>query len=170
MRAHAFHRFAHHPLCSGYADEVYAIGRTVRVCRGCALGLVGALLGAVAGLALSPAPIFAWASLLTAASLAWISRKVRLSKYGSRLTSSALAAFAAVSGIAPAVCTSLIVLIWFARYRKVGPDRTPCKACPEHGWPVCSGIAPMIRRERAFQRLSGHWLEQSASTRATSDY
>jgi hypothetical protein len=168
--AHAFHRFAHHPLCSAYADEVYVVGRTFRVCRGCALGLIGALLGVTAGFALSPGAALVWGSLSAAIGLAWLSRSVRFSKYGSRLASSALAAFAAANGVAPAACAILIVLGWFARYRNTGPDRAPCKTCIERGQAICAGIAPLIRRERAFQRLSGRWLAESASGRVATRY
>jgi len=44
-------------------------------------------------------------------------------------------------------------------YRRRGPDRAPCAACPEAAGPgPCSGLAPVVRRERAFQRLAGAWI------------
>ncbi|HEX7489197.1 MAG TPA: hypothetical protein VF341_09850 [Anaeromyxobacteraceae bacterium] len=44
-------------------------------------------------------------------------------------------------------------------YRRRGPDRSPCVACPERGRPqVCSGFAPMARREKAFSRLAARLL------------
>src|SRR5579859_1379561 len=47
--AHAFHRFAHHPLCDRYQEELIPLGRRTRVCRGCSLALLGVLVGAGAG-------------------------------------------------------------------------------------------------------------------------
>jgi hypothetical protein len=49
-----------------------------------------------------------------------------------------------------------------ALYRRSGPDRTPCDACPERLRPEpCRGIAPVVRRERAFRRLAGRWMSTS---------
>jgi hypothetical protein len=46
-----------------------------------------------------------------------------------------------------------------ALYRRRGPDRTPCASCPERNLTQpCRGIAPIIRRERAFRRIAGRWL------------
>jgi hypothetical protein len=55
-RAHAFHRWAHHPLCSRYAAEVVRLGRRTRVCLGCSLTAAGALAGGALGLLLPAAP------------------------------------------------------------------------------------------------------------------
>ena len=49
-RAHAFHRFAHHPLCERYANELVPLGRRTRLCRGLLLG-TGLAVGLVVGLA-----------------------------------------------------------------------------------------------------------------------
>src|SRR3954471_6162611 len=54
QRAHAFHRFAHHPLCERYASELIPLGRRARLCRGCASAATGALLGALSALVLRP--------------------------------------------------------------------------------------------------------------------
>ncbi|HET8714991.1 MAG TPA: hypothetical protein VFM16_04150, partial [Holophagaceae bacterium] len=43
-RAHAFHRFAHHPLCAEYAGERLRVGK-VHLCRGCTLLGAGLLAG-----------------------------------------------------------------------------------------------------------------------------
>ena len=46
-----------------------------------------------------------------------------------------------------------------ALYRRRGPDRTPCATCAERNSTTpCRGIAPIVRRERAFRRLAGQWL------------
>ncbi len=55
-RAHDFHRYAHHPLCSRYAAEVIRLGRRTRICLGCTLTGLGALAGAALGLAVPAAP------------------------------------------------------------------------------------------------------------------
>jgi len=56
VRAHAFHRYAHHPLCERYRGELIALRGRTRVCRGCAYALLGAVSGAVVGLAVSSTP------------------------------------------------------------------------------------------------------------------
>src|SRR3990172_5780311 len=64
-RAHAFHRFAHHPLCPAYASEVILLGRRTRLSRGCALAAAGTAAGALAAFAAPvpppsrPAPVLA---------------------------------------------------------------------------------------------------------------
>ena len=55
-RAHAFHRFAHHPLCGRYAAEVIRIGRRTRICLGCSLTALGAVAGVALGLLRPAAP------------------------------------------------------------------------------------------------------------------
>ena len=66
-----------------------------------------------------------------------------------------------LAGIALALFSAIAVAVVWAGYRKRGPDRTPCAGCPE-GPPHagCSGFAPIVRRERAFQRLSSRLLDQ----------
>lgn len=48
--AHAFHWFAHHPLCEEYGDDVVRFGGRMRVCKGCFMFAVGMMLGAIAGI------------------------------------------------------------------------------------------------------------------------
>src|SRR5690349_17198358 len=67
-RAHAFHRFAHHPLCGRYQTELIRLGRRTRICRGCALAALGGLCGVVAGL-LSPPTLASTIALGSAGSL-----------------------------------------------------------------------------------------------------
>jgi hypothetical protein len=66
-------------------------------------------------------------------------------------------------GIALAAFSAAAIAAVWAGYRKRGPDRSPCARCPE-GPPHagCSGFAPIVRRERAFQRLSSRLLRQRA--------
>lgn len=172
-RAHAFHAFAHHPLCAPYEGEVLRAGRRVRICRGCTLVAAGAAAGLLAG-ALLPSPPAAL-PLAAAAALA-LAAPAAVSRRGGRprpklLTRFApvlVAAWSAASGLrtgsltgataaalAVAVVAAAIVL-----YRRRGPDRTACAACPEpRAGNVCSGFREIARRERAFRRLAGRWID-----------
>jgi len=53
-RAHAFHRFAHHPLCERYAGELVPLGKRTRICRGCAASALGSLAGSLAAYSFQP--------------------------------------------------------------------------------------------------------------------
>ncbi len=160
-RAHAFHRFAHHPLCDRYAPELIPLGRRARLCRGCAFTALGAALGTITG-ALLPA------CGLPALALAWLAlgaaRGRRPGKLVTRLVPSAGLAAAASAGLAadrpwllaPVVASALA--LW-ALYRRRGPWRRPCEGCPEYGAAeICSGFRPIARREAAFRRLASSWL------------
>ncbi|MFL5298892.1 MAG: hypothetical protein ACJ79R_00950, partial [Anaeromyxobacteraceae bacterium] len=47
------------------------------------------------------------------------------------------------------------------RYRRRGPDRGPCTACPERPLPAaCSGHRRVVRRERAFARVAARLLSR----------
>jgi hypothetical protein len=166
-RAHAFHRFAHHPLCAAYRPEVVALG-TWRLCRGCLLAGCG-FLGGLGTAALAPrlAPAPAW--ILLGAWSAWllVLTRWRPSKLLSRFLPAAVAAFLTGQGLlagrpsgwALALLTLGLVAAFLRAYRLRGPHRTPCLTCPEGQGPgVCSGYLPQTRRERAFQRLTGRWL------------
>lgn len=175
--AHAFHRFAHHPLCKRYEDEVLRLGRRTRVCRGCALALVGSVVGAAIG-SLMGTPFSALASLALGIGLAGGSLRAPRSprsaqrigvprggfKIATRFAPAFAVAFALFSaihspstrslGIGVATCVSLLVLV--ALYRRRGPNRTPCISCPERlGATTCSGLRPIVRREKAVMRKSG---------------
>ena len=172
-RAHAFHRHAHHPLCGAYAGEVIRLGRRARACRGCALAALGALAGA--GLALAAPPLAAgavWAGVAAFAAAALLALRLPLRarrppKWATRALPMALGAAAATAGLrmgsAAGVAAALAALAAFGlavrAYRRRGPDRRPCGGCPEAAGPgVCSGLAPVLRRERAFRRLAGAWI------------
>jgi hypothetical protein len=179
-RAHAFHRLAHHPLCQAYAPEVIAIGRRARLCRGCALAAGGAAVGLAAGLA-APAPpaplLFAALAAFTVGVLASVWPPVperRRSKLVSRLLPMALGgavlsaglAAASLAGLAAAAGVGAAVAGATLAYHRRGPDRAVCPACSERALASsCAGYRPMARRERAFQRLAGRWIEAAIASR-----
>jgi hypothetical protein len=167
--AHLFHRWAHHPLCERYAGELVRIGRRARVCRGCAMSAIGCVVGGVAGVALGVAPwiAFAIAASFTALLVPTLLRprrrgpRARTSKWITRTAPTMAWAFSIGAGVrAPvyAIATLGLIALCTALYRRRGPDRSPCATCPERDAQPCSGFAPMILRERAFQRLSAKWL------------
>ena len=170
-RAHAFHRFAHHPLCQRYASELIPLGRRARLCRGCACAGGGTLLGAASALAThtSSHTLFVCSALGVTVFLA--SLAVRLPKVLGRGLAAALASFAGLSGLlsaelAPrALALSLLAFagafLWL--YRRRGPNRSPCQTCPERSAPrVCSGLRPIVQRERAFRRVAQRHLDSAA--------
>ncbi len=169
-RAHSFHRFAHHPLCAPYAGEVFRLGRRTRVCRGCALVALGAALGALAGAAGPRLPgALLGAALAVAGPLGVATTRSarRSSKLLTRALPAACAGAVAAAGLRAggglgfAVAGGVVaVSVVAARaYRQRGPDREPCRRCPERGAPsLCSGFRPLARREAAFGRLAGRWI------------
>jgi len=159
--AHAFHRFAHHPLCDLYAAEVFRLGRRTRICRGCTLALIGAALGTVAGV-VSGTPPLALASLTIAFALALT--RGRRPKTATRLVPAFGIAFALSSvvhrptglsiGLAGLACLGAGALA--VAYRLRGPNRSPCGTCPERAASTpCSGLRPIVLRERAMMRKTG---------------
>ncbi|HKA86062.1 MAG TPA: hypothetical protein VKE22_00300 [Haliangiales bacterium] len=167
--AHRFHRFAHHPLCDEYAGEVVRIGAKGRVCRGCLAVIAGAALGLGAGWLVTP--VVAAAALVVAVALVALSfvRRAgpRAPKWRTRLVPAAGLAAALASAVHAATAAGLALAVaalaagaaLHAAYRRRGPDRTPCAACPERLGPgPCRGFAEIVRRERAFRRLAGRWL------------
>jgi hypothetical protein len=169
--AHAFHRFAHHPLCDDYAGEVLRFGRRVRLCRGCTLAFAGAVAGCLLALVSVPGLLVA-GSALAAALLLAIAPLRDAGKLATRFWPALLLAFAITAGAlgaSPAgVGLSLLGLgagsFAVVRYRRRGPDRSPCSACPERSRAEpCRGFVEIVRRERAFGRLSGSWLQKSSA-------
>ncbi len=154
--AHAFHRFAHHPLCDEYAGEIVRLGRRVRICRGCSFTVLGLGIGVILRV---PLPI---AVLLLASAFVLVSILPRpRSKLPARLLPAVFVAAAIASGVreasvagAAVAATGLgVVAVAFVGYRRRGPDRGPCARCPERDRPVpCRGYAAIVRRERAFGR------------------
>jgi hypothetical protein len=181
--AHRFHRFAHHPLCKAYAGELVRLGPRARVCRGCSMTAVGLMMGVALGASFGPgtwvAPV-AWlvASLFALAgslrtpwppAAAGVPVPRRISKIVSRfLPALWLGAAIGQAFRAGLVATMLVggtagvgVGVFAALYRRRGPDRTPCTVCPERLLNPCSGFLPIVRRERAFRRLSGVMLHRN---------
>ncbi len=163
-RAHAFHRFAHHPLCAAYERELVPLGRRARICRGCLFAFAGGATGLAFASAAPRAPVTAVAALALAAALGVVSLRLRLPKVLSRFLPSALGGFALGGGIGPAAAAAASGAAYVLWHRSRGPDRRPCDACPERAVTVCSGYAPIVRRERAFGRLASRWLRRSACT------
>jgi hypothetical protein len=175
-RAHAFHRFGHHPLCEAYAGEVLRAGPRMLLCRGCSFAAAGSVAGVLGALA-SPLPhpaAFALALPLAAvaarAAVAQSGAAPRRGKLFTRAAPSAMAAALATLGLRAggpagvAVATTVLAIAFAAAalYRRRGPDRTPCRACPEREAPrVCSGYRRMTRREAAFARVAGRLLRSS---------
>lgn len=167
--AHRFHRFAHHPLCPAYAGEVVALGRW-RLCKGCALAGLGALAGALFALFVRPPGWVLIPALLAiaGAGLAGVATAPRLPKLLTRGLPAACAgmvlAGALLRGDGPGWTAALVVgggtglgITW---YRRRGPWRRPCEACPDRmERPACPGFRHAWRRERALRRLTGAWLK-----------
>jgi hypothetical protein len=165
LRAHRFHRFAHHPLCDEYAGELLQLRRRTRLCRGCTLFGAGLLAGLGAGLTMRPPPLFAVVVALVAAALAASSLFARSFKLVTRFLPGAGLAFAAGGGPWAVLASLGLGVVLAASYRRRGPDRSPCEACPERLRPEpCRGMAEIVRAERGFQRLSGRWLGRATFT------
>jgi hypothetical protein len=172
LTAHRFHRFAHHPLCDEYRGEVVRFGKRNRVCRGCLLAATGGVAGFVASVFL-PATPAALLSLWGAGVVGLIytiarrsPERVRPRKLVARFLPALLIAYAlgrsvqlGVVGCALAAAFALPLFGVLSFYRRRGPDRTPCASCAERNLATpCRGLAPIVRRERAFRRLAGQWL------------
>jgi len=174
-RAHSFHRFAHHPLCHRYAGEVVRLGRT-RVCRGCTFALAGGLAGGCTGLAIGGSALIAALGLAIATGLLGISLTLRPPKLVTRFVPAAFTALAItsgtltfeVTGIGVAIAALAIVVLLRVVYGRRGPDRSPCTTCPERELAPCSGYAPIVSRERAFQRVAASWMDQAIRRSAIS--
>lgn len=173
--AHAFHRWAHHPLCQEYAGEVFRFGHRFRLCRGCTLAALGALSGAALGLAgpaSRPGILAALTGLETMTALLGLSH-LRLPKLLTRYLPAALPPFLLIQawrypgawGWLLAVLTWAVAGVWILLYRRRGPDRGPCAACPEQtAQGICRGFRAIQTRERAFSRLSSRWIRQGSGT------
>jgi hypothetical protein len=164
-RAHAFHRFAHHPLCARYAGELMTLGRRNRICRGCAALAAGGVTGVLAAPWLAANTELAWAALAFGILSGALSLGVRLPKLAGRFMPAFSLAFAGVRGLAlgtyaPLLVALATVLVLFLAYRRRRPDRSPCQSCPERLAPApCSGFAAIVRRERAFRRVAQRLID-----------
>ena len=166
-RAHAFHRFAHHPLCDRYASELLTLGRRSRVCRGCAAVLAGLPFGGALVALLRPSHGVLGVALGVAAFFGALSLRVRLPKTLGRLVPACgIGAGFASAFTEPRGYWWLAVLAaagaGLALYRKRQPNRAPCAACPERLGPTpCSGVRPIVRRERAFRRVAQRLIDRA---------
>jgi hypothetical protein len=176
-RAHAFHRFAHHPLCDRYRDELISIGSRTRVCRGCTCAISGALAGTLLGALVQFPASAAVAFAMLATSVPILAQRferdrmqAECARVGKRWTRAlplgalALALVAGLrtqntAGVVTAASIAVTLLVLLRAYRGVGPDRSPCSDCPERTSPVpCSGFRDIVRAERAFVRRSRQLL------------
>ncbi|MEI9938238.1 MAG: hypothetical protein WDO69_13540 [Pseudomonadota bacterium] len=169
--AHAFHRFAHHPLCERYAGELIPLGRRARLCRGCAASALGSVMGLLAALAWQPSFSVLLGASALGLGLLLSSLARRLPKWLGRSAATACLGFACLNGLLSARGAPLFLAVgilvssaaFIARYRRRGPNRSPCQQCPERLLAVpCSGLRPIVRRERAFRRLAQRWLDAAA--------
>ena len=176
-RAHAFHRYAHHPLCDRYAGEVLRFRQRTRICRGCTFALLGATFGFAIGTALPITAMFAcsvsgFASVAAAVSVGRHPLRSAPRRRFSKLLTRALPAAGLAFGLGwcvraqdgPALALALGILsvtyTLHQYYKQRGPDRTPCSDCPERGQVVpCSGFRDIVRAERAFVRRSHALLD-----------
>jgi hypothetical protein len=180
-RAHAFHRFAHHPLCDRYAGEVIRLRGRTRVCRGCTYASAGALFGFAVGAVLPITAVFA--SVIAGISLAAAGMSVARNEArttrrssGSGRRSKLLTRAAPFAGIASALawCVRVhdghalalgigilgLAFVLLQMYQRRGADRSPCLDCPERSRVVpCSGFRDIVRAERAFVRRSHALLD-----------
>ncbi len=134
---------------------------------GCALALLGSLAGALAGLRLGTLTT-ALVSLTGAVGLALWSlhdgRAGRASKVATRFVPACGLMFAFFSvarvcspaSIGIAIAAGACMLGFVGLYKRRGPNRTPCASCPERsGATTCSGLRPIVRREKALMRKTG---------------
>jgi hypothetical protein len=159
-RAHGFHRFAHHPLCGEYKDELIRLGRRTRICRGCALTAAGGVTGLAVGGWVSPSSLLALGAMLVGALFFAASLRRRAPKSVTRLVPALAFGFALAGGAVTAGLVAVTGALLAGAYRRRGPDRTPCATCPERlGEVPCRGWKEIVTAERAFRRLSGRWLD-----------
>jgi len=169
--AHAFHRFAHHPLCQRYSAELIPLGKRARVCRGCVCSALGSGAGLVMALSFRPAFSALLAATALGLGLLLTSLGLRLPKWLGRSAATACLGFACLSGLRTAHGAPLFLALgillssvaFVALYRMRGPNRSPCTTCPERSLAKpCAGLRPIVRRERAFRRLAQRWLDAAA--------
>ncbi|HTA88971.1 MAG TPA: hypothetical protein VK745_05335 [Polyangiaceae bacterium] len=174
-RAHAFHRFAHHPLCERYAGELIPLGRKTRLCRGCCYAVLGTMCGTASAVLARPSFGALVFSAVLGLGLLATSLVVRPPKWLGRALACAAVSFAAIGGLcsgqllARAVSLALVVVggLFLWGYRQRGPNRGPCQTCPERLAPtVCSGLRPIVRRERAFRRVAQRLIDQAVLSRS----
>ena len=157
-RAHAFHRFAHHPLCEPYQSEVLRVGRRMRVCKGCTFLGAGFLAGVAVGVFVRPTIPWGAGVLLLALVLGLFSLRWRTPKLLGRLVPGAGVGLALWAGGPCVLAAVLMVGVSGLLYRRRGVARSHCGTCRERTLSPCSGFAPAVHRERAFRRRADRWL------------
>ncbi len=177
-RACVFHRFAHHPLCDRYASEMLdpTLGRRARVCRGCSVRGAWDVGWRARRVAHAPVVehIIRWgrscarcAAQLSRVAFAQGARTRSghgVGKLRRRWRPVVGRTRAAGAGAEPA---------GFRRHffpvdvRRRGPNRSPCQTCPERldALRTCSGLRPIVQRERAFRRLAQRYIDAAVTSR-----
>lgn len=159
-RAHAFHRFAHHPLCDSYRSEVFRLGRRFRLCKGCTL-LAGGFVGGIAvGTLWTPSALVAGLACLAAVALGLTSLRRRLPKLLARLAPGLGLGLGLCAGWTCALLSLTAIAACVALYRRRGVERSRCERCHERDRMPCSGFVLIVRRERAFQRKADCWIDR----------
>jgi hypothetical protein len=177
-RAHAFHRFAHHPLCGRYAGELIALRGRRRICRGCTCTLAAAVVGTssalvvvLPGVPLALVSLGCFAVTLRSLSHAPDADRRRVNKLWTRglpafVCSAALTALLRAPTelhVSLALALLLSCTLTLGRYRRRGPDRSACTRCPEYASnAICSGFREIVRAERAFSRRTRQLLDAPA--------
>ena len=159
-RAHAFHRFAHHPLCDSYRSEVFRVGQRVRLCKGCSLLAGGFSIGVALGVLLRPAAVVGLVVWGLALGLGLTSLRRRLPKVIARLAPGLGLGLALWAGWLCALLSVTTVAACFVLYRRRGVERSRCEPCHERDRKPCSGFVLIVRRERAFQRKADCWIDR----------
>lgn len=169
-RAHAFHRFAHHPLCDRYASELVTLGRQ-KWCRGCLAVLFGVPCGAALAFLTAASSMLPYGAVALGMALGATSLRVRMPKFLGRFVPAACLGAGFTSLLTrPQSLAWLVtlggVVVGLALYRRRGPNRGPCATCPERSCPTpCSGYLPIVRRERAFRRMAERLIDGAARAR-----
>jgi hypothetical protein len=159
-RAHAFHRFAHHPLCDSYRSEVLRIGKRFRLCKGCTLLASGFLAGVALGVLWRPSAVVGGIAWSVALALGLTSLRQRLPKLMGRLLPGLGLGLGLCGGWLCALLSLTTVAACAALYRRRGVERSRCGPCHERDRKLCSGFVLIVRRERAFQRKADCWIER----------
>lgn len=165
-RAHAFHRYAHHPLCEPYRGEVIRIGRWLRLCKGCTYLATGLVLGVAGGAILQPSPASGFVVLAVSVAAGVASLWLRMPKLAGRAWPGMGIGLGLWAGWPCALASTLVVGLMGLLYRRRGTERARCDTCHERERQPCSGFVLIVRRERAFQRKAHRWLREHQAGRS----
>jgi hypothetical protein len=143
-----------------YRGEVFRVGRRLRLCKGCTLFVAGILLGLAMGGAYGPSPLAGAIGWILALALGIGSLRWRVPKVVGRLLPGTWLGFAFCAGWPCALLSLATIVLGYLLYRRRGLDRSRCQPCHERDRRPCSGFLLMVRRERAFQRKAGQWIDR----------